>query len=155
MFGRPLDLWFQYKTCGNITESNFPKLHLKTADHTFIKFLGWMGHGTRNNLEHFQHVPFNPLNTGIFFLLFRWNSFLLTTLRKNGSMDFHKIFSKGWTWHKEKCWKFLECCGLAVNPLNPGLIFLFRWSVFVNNIVEKIVNVFSWNFHEISGTRIN
>ena len=32
---------------------------------------------------------------------------------------------------------------VAVNPLNPGLIYLFPGSVFVCNIMEKMVNGFS------------
>ena len=43
---------------------------------------------------------------------------------------------------------------VAMNPLNPGSIYLFSGSVFVCNIVEKEKreNGFSWNFCEMSGT---
>ena len=41
---------------------------------------------------------------------------------------------------------------VAVSPLNPGCHFRFSGSVFVSNILEKKVNGFSWNFHEIPGT---
>ena len=41
---------------------------------------------------------------------------------------------------------------VAVNPLNPGSIYLFNGSVFVCNIMEKRVNGFSSNFYEMSGT---
>ena len=41
---------------------------------------------------------------------------------------------------------------LAVNHLNPGWIFIFSWSVFASNIMEKRVNGFSRNLHYMSET---
>ena len=41
---------------------------------------------------------------------------------------------------------------VTINPLNPGLIYLFSGSVFVYNIMEKRVNGFSRIFYEMSGT---
>ena len=48
--------------------------------------------------------------------------------------------------------KDLEHFGdVAVNSFDPGSIFLFSGSVFVSNIMEKQLNGFSWNFHDMSG----
>ena len=41
---------------------------------------------------------------------------------------------------------------VTVNPLNPRSIFLFSGSLFVSIIMEKRVNVFSRNFHDMTGT---
>ena len=41
-----------------------------------------VGFDTRNNWEHFQDVPFNLLNTGTLFPLFRRNPCLLAALQK-------------------------------------------------------------------------
>ena len=37
----------------------------------FMKLSGYVGHDTRNNLERFGDVAFNPLNTGFIFLFSR------------------------------------------------------------------------------------
>ena len=65
--------------------------------------------GTRNNLEYFRDVLFNPLNTGIFFNIFV-EICLLATLRENEWLDFHENFSKDCTWDKEQVVTFLGCC---------------------------------------------
>ena len=47
-----------------------------------MKFSGQVELGTRNNMEYFGDVLFNPLNTGIFFNIFV-EICLLATLREN------------------------------------------------------------------------
>ena len=41
---------------------------------------------------------------------------------------------------------------VVINPLNSGSIFLLCESVIVSTIMEKRMNGFWWNFHDISGT---
>ena len=82
----------------------------KTAERIFMKFSGKVGLDTRNNWQHFQDVPFNPLNTG-FPPLFRSNPCLLVALQKNGWTDFHEIFRKGRTWHREQSGTLSGCYG--------------------------------------------
>ena len=43
-------------------------------------------------------------------------------------------------------------CHVAVNPLNPGLIFLFPGFAFLGDIMEKRVNGFSLYFQDMSRT---
>ena len=62
-----------------------------------MEFSGSVGLVTRNNLEHFRDVLFNPMNTGNLFQHVRGNPLLLATLRENEWKDFHEIFSKGCT----------------------------------------------------------
>ena len=94
-----------------------------------MKFAGPVGLDTRNILEHFQDVPPNPLNTGIFF--------------SEKSMAVSSIAEKT----VERIFKhFLENGGhvtmnnlvhlrdVTVNPLNPGSIYIFHLSMFVNAI---------------------
>ena len=106
-----------------------------------MRFSGQVELGTRNNLEYFRSVLFNPLNTGIFFNIFM-EICLLATLRENGWLHFHEIFSKDCTWDKEQ---FLTFSGwdVAINPLNTGPIFLFSGLVIV--VGEWIFMKFSWN----------
>ena len=72
-------------------------------------------------------------------------------IAENAWTDFHEIFNKGRTWDKQRSVTFLGCC-YAVNPLNPGSLFLFPGMVFVSNVMEKRVSGFSWNFHDTSRT---
>ena len=55
----------------------------------FMKFSGYFGYDTRNNLEHFGDDRFNPLDTGFFFL--SPGSCLLATSHNTGWMDIHEI----------------------------------------------------------------
>ena len=41
---------------------------------------------------------------------------------------------------------------VVINPLNSGLFFLYSESVIVSTIMEKRMNGFPWNFHDILGT---
>ena len=40
--------------------------------------------------------------------------------------------------------------GVALNPFDPALIFIFSGSVPDSNIMGKQVNGFSWNFQDMS-----
>ena len=40
---------------------------------------------------------------------------------------------------------------LWLDPLNPGSIILFSGSMLVSNIMEKVINEFSWFCYEMSG----
>ena len=100
-----------------------------------------MGLDTRNNWEHFQDVPFNPLNTGFFYHFFgaihaskqRCRKTVVPIFMKFSEKDGHDTGS-----NLEYFWD------VTVIPLNPGSIYLFPGSVFV----------ISWkngwtDFHEI------
>ena len=52
-----------------------------------------------------------PLEHRIFFPLFLRNPCLLAALQKNGWTDFHEIFRKGRTWHKEQAGIVPGCYG--------------------------------------------
>ena len=43
-------------------------------------FLGWVGLDTRNNWEHLQDVPFNPLKTGKKFPTFSEEAMTLSSI---------------------------------------------------------------------------
>ena len=60
-----------------------------------MKFSGYVGYDTRNNLEHFGDDRFNPLDTGFLFFYFL-GPCLLATSRNTGWMDIHEIF-RIWT----------------------------------------------------------
>ena len=59
-----------------------------------MKFAGYVGYDTRNNLKHFGDILFNPL--GIGFLFYFLGPCLLATSRNTGWMDIHEIF-RIWT----------------------------------------------------------
>ena len=59
-----------------------------------MKFSGYVGYDTRNNLEHFGGDRFNPLGTDFFFYFL--GPCLLATSRNIGWMDIHDIF-RIWT----------------------------------------------------------
>ena len=59
-----------------------------------MKFSGYVGYDTRNNLEHFGDDRFNPLSLG--FLFYFLGLCLMATSRNTGWMDIHEIF-RIWT----------------------------------------------------------
>ena len=98
-----------------------------------------MGLGTRKNLEHFRDVLLNPLNTGNLFQNFRGNPCLLATLREN-ELTFFMTFSVKVVYETRKNLEHFR--HIAVNSLNPGLIFLFYGFVVVGNVMVKRTNGF-------------
>ena len=99
--------------------------------------------GARNNLENFDGVKFNPVDTRFRFLFFfQENQCLSATLRENGSADFHQISRKGWTWDKRNC----NIVGIfQLTLLIKDYFFTFSRSVLVISWIN------GWtDFHEIS-----
>ena len=92
-----------------------------------------VGLDTRNNWEHFQDVPFNPLNTGCF------SHFLgaIHVSRQHCRKMVERIFMKFSKEDRHDTGSNLEYIqNVTVNPLNPGSIYLFPGSVFVCNTME-------------------
>ena len=96
-----------------------------------------------------RDVPFNPLNTGFFFEFSEESVSVSNITGKRVERMFVKFLAKDGYETKNNLEYFRN---VAVNSLNPGSIFLFPGSVFVSNIIEKLVNGFSCNFHEMSDT---
>ena len=68
----------------------------------FMKFSGYIGQDTGNNLKNLGVVCLNPCIQGL------W-----ATLRKNGWTDSHEIFRKVRTWDKEQSGIFSTCSGFS------------------------------------------
>ena len=144
---RNLRLLFHLSVCLSVCLLAILRENGWTDFHDFFRVGGtWY----REQLGTFSECSISPLEHKNFSPLFRRNPWLLAALQKNGWMDFHDIFRKGRTWHKEQSGTLFEM--LRFTPLKPGSIYLFPGSVFVCNIMEKRVNGFSWNVNETSGT---
>ena len=103
-----------------------------------MKFSGYVGHDSRNNLKIWEVVCLTPCIQVFFLYVFKE---IRDCEHYNGKIkhtDFHEIFSE--RSDKEHSGTF---SGLAVNSLNPGSIFLCSGSVGVSEILEKRVNGFS------------
>ena len=120
----------------------------KTVKRIFMKFLGYVGLDTRNNWDHFQDVPYNPLNTGNFSTFSEESIPISSIAEKKVERIFTKFSEKDGHDTRSNLKHFRD---VTVNPLNPGSIYLSPGSVFVYNIMEKRMNRFSWNFYETSG----
>ena len=92
---------------------------------------------------------FNPLHTGFLFICFKE----IRVCEQHYGYTDERIFMifLGKVGHETKI-TLEHFQDIDVSPLNLGSILLFSWSVFVYNIMEKRVNGFSWNFHDMSGT---
>ena len=112
----------------------------KTRERIFMKFSGWVGHGTRNNLENLQSVTFSPLSTQFILMCFQENPCLLATLRENGSTDFHEIFSTG---RQGTMWNIFEI--LQLRPWIQGRFYNFLDLCFLVMLWKDE----STDFHEI------
>ena len=112
-------------------KKNNKKKQQKTSKRIFGKLSGLFGHNTRNNLQHFEDVTWNPLHTFFSFHFFRENSCRLATLRKKRL--------NGLSWHfqdrSDNTQNSLKhFADNASNHFDTGIRFLFSGSRFVSNI---------------------
>ena len=112
----------------------------KTDERIFMKFSVEVGLDARNNLKHFKDAPFNALNTALFLDFSEDSMFVSSIAEKTVERFFMNFSEKDGHDRKRNLEHFRD---VAVNPLNPGSIYLFRGSVFVCNIMEERVNGFS------------
>ena len=140
------------RLCFHLCTSICPSVSNITKKDAWRDFHGIFRIGWTWYKEHsgkFGGVMFNPLDIGFLFPCFHENPWLLAALRENGWADSHVIFSKSGKWGKKEYRSFSD---VAINPLIPGSILSFYGSVFSVTWWKKLVNGFSRNFQEMSGT---
>ena len=114
-----------------------------------MKFSGYIGQDTRNDLENLGSGILTSSIQG-FFLHFSKKSVSVSNIAEKRINGFSWFFRNGRIWDKKQSKTFSD---LAVNPLNPGSIFfIFSGSVLVSNVMGKCVSGFSLIFHGMSGT---
>ena len=104
-----------------------------------------VGLDKRNNQEHFQDVPFNPLNTG-FFPTFSEQSMPLGSIAEKRLNRFSWNFQKRMDMTQEAIWNIFGM--LRLTPWILGRFIYFLDPCLFVILWKKRVNGFSWNFHE-------